>query len=241
MKRYDHLLKIIVIGNSAIGKSSLLLRYADYGDVNKNLKFEISRMIPTIGVDFKIKYVNRNDGLYKLQMWDTAGQETYRSITKAYYRNVNVYMVCFDSTHTTDLACDDIVKWIQDIIEYTTDDIMTIYLVGTKIDNIKSLDMYSTIIEFIENIINECSSLNCTLNVVGLCSSIRNEFVRYNTFKTLNHIVKDVPYMYKLNVTDMFDIILDDYVDNVYVNTEEYNVNVDTINVVSKKKCCILL
>jgi small GTP-binding protein len=71
------LLEILVIGESAVGKSCLLLRYTDD-------KFQDTFMT-TVGVDFKTKFITVDGTRVKLQIWDTAGQEKFRSITKAYY------------------------------------------------------------------------------------------------------------------------------------------------------------
>eukprot|EP01129_Flabellula_baltica_P005417 TRINITY_DN1966_c0_g1_i2.p1 TRINITY_DN1966_c0_g1~~TRINITY_DN1966_c0_g1_i2.p1 ORF type:complete len:130 (+),score=11.68 TRINITY_DN1966_c0_g1_i2:55-390(+) len=75
---YDYMFPIYLIGDSGVGKSSLLLRYTDdtYSET----------FISTIGVDFRIKTITIDDTVIKLQMWDTAGQERFRSITASYYR-----------------------------------------------------------------------------------------------------------------------------------------------------------
>merc|ERR1712216_574849 len=77
---YDHLFKLLLIGDSGVGKSCLLLRFAD--DVYQE------SYISTIGVDFKIKTVNLDGQTIKLQIWDTAGQGRFRTITSRYYRGV---------------------------------------------------------------------------------------------------------------------------------------------------------
>jgi len=70
---YDHLLKLIIIGDSSVGKTCLLLRFSEDN-------FPTTHM-PTIGIDFKIKNINVDDKRVKLQVWDTAGQERFRTIT----------------------------------------------------------------------------------------------------------------------------------------------------------------
>ena len=70
---YDHLLKLIIIGDSSVGKTCILLRFSEDN-------FPVSHM-PTIGIDFKIKTINIDDKRVKLQVWDTAGQERFRTIT----------------------------------------------------------------------------------------------------------------------------------------------------------------
>ena len=75
---YDLQIKLLMIGDSAVGKTSLLLRYA-------NDTFS-STFITTIGIDFKIKTINLDGKRVKLQIWDTAGQEQFRTITRSYFR-----------------------------------------------------------------------------------------------------------------------------------------------------------
>jgi Ras-related protein Rab-8A len=75
---YDHFIKMIIIGNSGVGKTNILMRYCDE-------KYKDSH-VATIGVDFKIKTISVNCKRIKLQMWDTAGQERYRNLTNNYYK-----------------------------------------------------------------------------------------------------------------------------------------------------------
>lgn len=74
----DYLFKMLIIGNSGVGKSCLLLRYAE-NSFNENF-------FNTIGVDFKLKTVKHENDVIKLQIWDTAGQERFRTLTASYYR-----------------------------------------------------------------------------------------------------------------------------------------------------------
>eukprot|EP00232_Nephroselmis_pyriformis_P004904 CAMPEP_0182914120 /NCGR_PEP_ID=MMETSP0034_2-20130328/38392_1 /TAXON_ID=156128 /ORGANISM="Nephroselmis pyriformis, Strain CCMP717" /LENGTH=88 /DNA_ID=CAMNT_0025050861 /DNA_START=309 /DNA_END=571 /DNA_ORIENTATION=+ len=75
---YDYLIKLLLIGDSGVGKSCLLLRFSDD-------QFT-SSFITTIGIDFKMKKMLIDNKWVKLQIWDTAGQERFRTITNAYYR-----------------------------------------------------------------------------------------------------------------------------------------------------------
>ena len=80
-KEYDHLFKFVMVGNSAVGKSSVLLRFAD-DDFNENY-------MSTIGVDFRFKSININQKIVKMQIWDTAGQERFRTIVNTYYKSIS--------------------------------------------------------------------------------------------------------------------------------------------------------
>lgn len=121
---YDYLVKIILIGASAVGKSSIMLRYTD--------EVFTSNYISTIGVDFKIRTVvdEKSGKKVKLQIWDTAGQERFRTITNSYYRGAQVIILCFDLTNmATFLELD---HWITDLNKYNTNGIRI--LVGNKSD-----------------------------------------------------------------------------------------------------------
>jgi Ras-related protein Rab-1A len=88
---YDYLFKVLIIGNSGVGKSCLLLRFAE--DMFSD------NYISTIGVDFKIRKLDLESKSVRLQIWDTAGQERFRTSTKAYYRGCNGIVVVYDITH----------------------------------------------------------------------------------------------------------------------------------------------
>lgn len=116
-------LKVIIIGDSSVGKSNILLRY-----VNK--KFELSHDI-TIGVEYGIKLINKNNAQYKLQIWDTAGQEVFRSITKPYYRTAVGCLIVYDVTDIN--SFNNVSKWLEDVKTMSDPDIVII-LVGNKTD-----------------------------------------------------------------------------------------------------------
>lgn len=119
---YDHLFKLLIIGDSGVGKSSLLLRFADN-------TFSGS-YITTIGVDFKIRTVNIDGQRIKLQIWDTAGQERFRTITSTYYRGTHGVIVVYDVTNGESFA--NVKRWLHEIEQNC--DVVNRILVGNKND-----------------------------------------------------------------------------------------------------------
>jgi len=104
-KEYDHLFKIVIVGDSGTGKSCLLLRFTDgnYSDV----------YISTIGVDFKFRNIKMNGKNIKLQIWDTAGQERFRNITSSFYRGAHGIVLVYDVTNKE--SFDNVTSWLADI------------------------------------------------------------------------------------------------------------------------------
>ena len=88
--KYDHLLKILMIGDTSVGKSALMKRFAEDSFCEN--------MNTTIGVDFKIRCLDMDGQRVKLQIWDTAGQERFGGITSTYYRGSHGVIVVFDVT-----------------------------------------------------------------------------------------------------------------------------------------------
>ncbi|KPM02358.1 ras-related protein Rab-35-like protein [Sarcoptes scabiei] len=104
-KDYDYLFKLLIIGDSGVGKSSLLLRFAD--------NTFSGTYISTIGVDFKIRTVEINNERVKLQIWDTAGQERFRTITSTYYRGAHGVIIVYDVTNGDSFH--NISRWLKEI------------------------------------------------------------------------------------------------------------------------------
>ncbi|CAM9730790.1 unnamed protein product [Ectocarpus sp. 6 AP-2014] len=120
---YDHLVKLLIIGDSGVGKSCLLLRYSDD-------QFSGS-YISTIGIDFKIKTVFLMGKKAKLQIWDTAGQERFRNITSAYYRGSMGIMLVYDVTDMKSFR--NVGNWMRQIELNAAPDV-NVTLVGNKSD-----------------------------------------------------------------------------------------------------------
>ena len=111
-KQYDDLFKLVIIGDSGVGKSCLLLRFAD-DTFTENF-------YSTIGVDFRFKCLEIGDRKCKLQIWDTAGQERFKTVTSAYYRGADGIIIVFDQTDKD--SYNNVQNWIEDISKYSTDD-----------------------------------------------------------------------------------------------------------------------
>jgi len=122
-KDYDYLFKLLIIGDSGVGKSSLLLRFADNTFTGS--------YITTIGVDFKIRTIEADGEKVKLQIWDTAGQERFRTITSTYYRGTHGVIVVYDVTNGETFA--NVKRWLHEIDQNC--DLVNRILVGNKSDD----------------------------------------------------------------------------------------------------------
>jgi Ras-related protein Rab-1A len=124
---YDYLFKILIIGDSGVGKSALLNRYCDDAFTEN--------YISTIGVDFKIKTFKINGLTIKLQIWDTAGQERFKSITSTYYRGAHAILCVFDvSDYITIKRLHNV--WLDEVIKQNekNNNDPFIFFVGAKAD-----------------------------------------------------------------------------------------------------------
>lgn len=122
-KTYDLLFKLLLIGDSGVGKTCVLFRFSDD---TFNTTF-----ISTIGIDFKIKTVELQGKKIKLQIWDTAGQERFHTITTSYYRGANGILLVYDITQPK--TFDNISKWLRNINEHASEDVERM-LIGNKCD-----------------------------------------------------------------------------------------------------------
>lgn len=120
---FDFLLKVVMIGDSGVGKSSILHRYS-----NDDFK---DNYISTIGVDFEIKTFDLDGKGVKMQIWDTAGQERFHNITTSYYRNSHCIMMVYDVTDPQSFR--NMPKWLAEIRRYGGHD-TKVLMVGNKSD-----------------------------------------------------------------------------------------------------------
>ena len=108
MSNYNYLMKFILIGNSGVGKSCLLFQFIED-------KFKTG-LEPTIGIEFGTKVLNIDNKVVRLQIWDSAGQENYRSITRSYYRNTICALLIYDISSRR--SFDDIKIWLDEAKTY---------------------------------------------------------------------------------------------------------------------------
>lgn len=193
---YDIGIKITIIGLNGIGKTSLLYRYCDD-------KFKKNCMT-TIGIDFRTKLVERNNTQIKLQIWDTAGLEKYKSITTQFYRCGDVVIFAFDTTeYNSFLEIDSFKKEIESL---RSD--QKFILVGTKMD-------------------------------LGHLRQVEKEtaekYAKQNGFKYF-----EVSSKHNANINELFDFIIDDYLDYLeclHVEKQQKPEEENTDN----SSCCTLL
>ena len=122
---YEYIFKIILIGSSGVGKSSILQRY-----IQKTFNDSYTS---TIGVDFFMKTINIGEKSIKLQLWDTAGTEKFRSITTGYYRGADAAFVVFDLSSKSSFKTID--EWIDNYYKYKNPDSeKNVVLIGNKVD-----------------------------------------------------------------------------------------------------------
>ncbi|XP_072318049.1 ras-related protein Rab-18 [Eucyclogobius newberryi] len=117
-------LKILIIGESGVGKSSLLLRFTDD-------TFD-PEQTATIGVDFKVKTITVDGNKAKLAIWDTAGQERFRTLTPSYYRGAQGVILVYDVTRRETFT--KLENWLNELETYCTRNDLVKMLVGNKID-----------------------------------------------------------------------------------------------------------
>ena len=119
----EFLFKILLLGDSGVGKSSIILRYIE-NNFSQNL-------MNSIGVDFKLKNIEVKGKKVKLQVWDTAGQERFRTITTSYYKGAQAIIVVFDLTDRD--SFEHVKNWMSDVDKFAKEGVLRI-LAGNKCD-----------------------------------------------------------------------------------------------------------
>eukprot|EP01084_Bolivina_argentea_P280433 479597_1 len=120
---YDFLFRYVIVGDAGTGKTKLLIQFA--------LR-EYYRRECTIGIEFEVKLIKINNEKIKLQCWDTVGQESFRSITRSYYRDAACALLVYDITNrNTFLHVQD---WLNELKSFSANDQIVIMIVGNKSD-----------------------------------------------------------------------------------------------------------
>ena len=120
---YEFIFKVLLLGNSNVGKSSLFLRFVD--DIWNDT------FVPTIGVDFKIKTFNIDEKKIKMQIWDTAGQERFKNIIASYYRGAHGILLIYDVTDKDSFK--NLSNWLIEIEKNASKNVLKV-LIGNKVD-----------------------------------------------------------------------------------------------------------
>ncbi|KAL2920212.1 hypothetical protein HK105_200280 [Polyrhizophydium stewartii] len=118
--------KLLLIGDSGTGKSSLLLRFTD------DMWLQPDEVSATIGVDFKVKVVEVNSKKYKLTIWDTAGQERFRTLTSSYYRGAQGVILVYDVSNRS--SFEHLQTWFNELDTYSSSGLVVKMIVGNKSD-----------------------------------------------------------------------------------------------------------
>ena len=204
---YEQLYKIIIIGTSGVGKTNILSRYL-HNEFRENTK-------STVGVEFGSKRMMIENILIKLQIWDTAGEERYRSITSHYYRGAKGCFIVYDITNQQ--SFDDVIKWYEDI-KLSGDKDISIVLIGNKCDLEKNRKINTEMGK------SKAKELNCAFYET---SALNNTGID----EVFNSICEDIYNKMKIvkkNEEDDFDIVKDN---------KQQSVNIDVLNK-KEKKCC---
>lgn len=178
---YDVAFKILIIGDSGVGKSSILLRFDED-------KFN-NHFLSTIGIDFRSKIITIDETRIKLQLWDTSGQERFKSITNAYYRGASGVIIVYDVDNLESFA--NIHHWLDSVNLYASKNIIKI-LVANKIDLERKItkDMGVNLarelgMEFFEVSAKDGKQINeIFTNLAKQC--LKNKLIPLETTKPLN-------------------------------------------------------
>ena len=209
-ENYDLIFKIVLIGDSGVGKTNILSRYI-------NNEFSLATQ-STVGVEFGSKIIKKNGKVIKLQIWDTAGQERYKSITSAYYKGSKGAFVVYDITRKT--TYDNIDKWIGELKTNGSEDVL-IMLVGNKSD---LEDKREVITEEVEKKAPEQKLAFCET------SALNGKNVEYAFENLINEILKKVEKD-KINEAKQLS-------ESKAITLETADKNQNEKNSKKKKKCC---
>ena len=130
---FDYLIKMIIIGDSGVGKTCFLLRFSDENFTSSHIATigNLPSIYYSLGIDFKIKTIPIDGKQVKLQIWDTAGQERFRTITQTYYKGAMGIVLAYDCT--SEESFENVRNWVKQIEQHAMPNVKKI-LVGNKAD-----------------------------------------------------------------------------------------------------------
>lgn len=178
---YIHSFKMVILGESGVGKSSIAQRYVNGEFTGLNQ--------PTLGALFLTKRIIQKDRIVKLEIWDTAGQERFHSLTHLYYKNASAAIVVFDITNKA--SFDRAQKWVKEILDKANPGIL-ICICGNKND---LEDKREVVKEEGENYASEIGTFYCEVsaktnsNIEELFNKIVDKLPKFN--KSEKHIKLD--------------------------------------------------
>lgn len=206
LKKTQETLKVVLVGDSSVGKSCLLVRWADDSFSTSNAS--------TIGVDFRFRTLVSEKRVVKLQVWDTAGQERFKNVTSAYFRGSHGFIICVDLTSIESLNnCD---YWFDEIEKHETGRTHAVkIIVGTKSDLTSVRQIEEKLLqEYAESrgaLCIECSAKD-GVNVDLVFLALTKEMIRIKTEKekelkqsssfTFNHQSINIMDTFKTNDFD---------------------------------------
>uniref|UniRef100_A0A672YLB6 small monomeric GTPase n=1 Tax=Sphaeramia orbicularis TaxID=375764 RepID=A0A672YLB6_9TELE len=182
---YDIAFKVMLVGDSGVGKTCLLVRFKDGA-------FLAGSFISTVGIDFRNKVLNIDGVKVKLQIWDTAGQERFRSVTHAYYRDAHALLLLYDVTNKT--SFDNIQAWLTEIHEYAQQDVV-LMLLGNKARGkitVGSLALQEFGVPFMET--SARSGLNVELAFTAVAKELKHRSMKdpSEKFKLQEYVNKEM-------------------------------------------------
>ena len=182
--------KLLLLGDSTVGKTSILIKYI-------NDKFDDSA-ISTVGVDYMDKIITYKNLKIKLQIWDTSGEEKFRSITRNFYRNADGIFIVFDLTKKP--TFDHVKNWISEALDHN--DTIKLVLIGNKLDLKNEIEVSNELasnyakrnnLKYFETSAKEGTNINVAFNtIIDLLfankteKDIINEFSRNNSSLSVN-------------------------------------------------------
>ncbi|KAK8894366.1 Ras- protein Rab-4A [Tritrichomonas musculus] len=216
LQKFDYIIKVIIVGESAVGKTSILRRFT------KDTFTEEKRS--TIGVDFNTKTLNTQKYKIQLQLWDTSGQEVYRSITSGYFKGAIGALFVFDLTKLETLQ--KLNSWLNDVMELAHPACI-FALIGNKLDLVANKSNQDNQREIIKdnNDENTKEDSNECLNNESELSKIAQEFANENSMLYFEASAKTGQ-----NVQNAFNALVDAIVKNLDDGLYDFSSTPDTVD-----------